>query len=107
MKNNLLNKAKYIVKVISNKVTHDIKIESIYDKKANRYLYHDEIIKRGLRDYTYSDSYNKDNQVIYRTALDDLKEDLNWMLDGDNKKYRFIWSQSGKDTSVGISYIFD
>lgn len=107
MRKNTLDKAKYIVSVISNKATHNIKIESIYGKKADRYLSHDEIVEHGLRDYTYSDSHYKDGQVVYRTALDDLKEDLNWMLNGDSSKYQFGWGQSGKDTLVGIAYVFD
>ncbi len=107
MRKKTLNNAKYIVEVVSNKISHDIKIKSIFYKKADRYFTHDEIVKCGLRDYTYSDSYYKGGQVIYRTALDDLKEDLNWMLNGDSSKYQFEWGQSEKDTSVGTAYVFD
>lgn len=107
MRKKMLNNAKYIVEVVSDKISHDIKIKSVFDKKADRYLTHDEVAESGLRDYTYSDHYYKGGQVIYRTVLDDLKEDLNWMLNGDSSKYQFGWGQSGKDTSVGIAYVFD
>ncbi len=107
MRKSMIDKAKYIVEVISDKTTHDIKIKSVFDKKADRYLSHDEVVESGLRDYTYSDSHYKDSQVVYRTALDYLKEDLNWMLNGDSDKYRFSWGQSGATTSSGIAYIFD
>ncbi len=107
MRKSMIDKAKYIVEVISDKATHDIKIKSVFDKKADRYLSHDEVVESGLRDYTYSDSHYKDSQVVYRTALDDLKEDLNWMLNGDRDKYRFSWGQSGATTSSGTAYIFD
>lgn len=107
MRKNMIDKAKYIVEVISDKATHDIKIKSVFDKKSDRYLTHDEVVESGLRDYTYSDNYYKDSQVVYRTALDYLKEDLNWMLNGDSDKYMFSWGQSGINTSEGTAYVFD
>ena len=107
MRKNMIANAKYIVSVVSDKATHDIKIKSVFDKKADRYLSHDEVVECGLRDYTYSDSHYKDSQIVYRTALDYLKEDLNWMLNGNSDKYQFSWGQSGTTTSEGTAYVFD
>ncbi len=107
MRKNMIDKAKYIVEVISDKATHDIKIKSVFDKKNGRYLTRDEVVESGLRDYSYSDSHYKDSQVVYRTALDYLKEDLNWMLNGDSDKYMFSWGQNGINASEGTAYIFD
>ena len=107
MRKSMIDKAKYIVEVISDKATQDIKIKSVFDKKADRFLTHDEVVETGLRDYTYSNSYYKGGQVIYRTALEYLKEDLNWMLNGDSSKYQFGWGQSGKETTIGTAYVFD
>ena len=101
------SKAKYIIEVVSEKATRNITIQSVFDKKADRFLSHDEITEKGLRDYTYSDSYYKDGQTVARKALAYLKEDLNWMLNGDSSKYIFTWGQSGKTTSTGTAYIFD
>ena len=39
--------------------------------------------------------------------MDDVKETLNWNLNGDDSKYQFKWGQSGKGISEGYAYIFD
>lgn len=106
MRKTMLEKAKYVVSVVSEKATRNITIKAVFDKKAGKYLTHEEIVSRGLRDYVYGDVRNKDGYIC-RTALDGLKEDLNWMLNGNSSKYQFSWGQSGKTTTDGTAYVFD
>lgn len=39
--------------------------------------------------------------------MNDVKETLNWNLNGDDSKYQFKWRQSGKEISEGYAYILD
>ena len=39
--------------------------------------------------------------------LQDLKDTMNWNLNGDSGKFRFQWGQSGRSGSTGYAYIFD
>ena len=39
--------------------------------------------------------------------MEDMKETLNWNLNGDGSKYQFKWGQGTKDCTEGVAYIFD
>lgn len=106
MRKGLSEKAKYIIEITSNKATHDIRIKSIFCKKENRMLSIPEMNGFGFWGYTYSDQKGKDGN-IYLTSLDNLKEDLNWLLNGDIQKYQFEWGQSGKRDVTGTAFVFD
>lgn len=95
-----LHKAKLVITVESYKnkpVTEDnlnlkIHTESVYDNRINRF---------------WSDERIKERGIEYFLDLEDLKETLNWNLNGDSDKYQFVWGQSSKVKSEGKAYIFD
>ena len=91
MRRKTLNNAKLIVTRESNKHTKEIKTTSVFDNRTRKYWREEEIQERG---------------IIKFLNLDDLKETLNWNLNGDSSKYIFQWGQSGKQTSEGRAYIF-
>lgn len=65
---------------------------SVYDNRTNEFWSEEKIKERG---------------IIYFADVDDLKETLNWNLNGDSSKYQFKWGQSSKIKSEGKAYIFD
>lgn len=87
-----LSKAKFIINVESDKKTKTIKTISVFDNRTEKHL-----------DY----SFIKDRGIEWFLNIDDLKETLNWNLNGDSSKYKFKWGQSCKSTSQGFAYIFD
>ena len=92
MRTKTIKNAKLIVKVESNKKTKEIKTLSIFDNRSQEYLTDEYIQKRNIENFL---------------STDDLKETLNWNLNGDSSKYQFKWGQSGKEISEGLAYIFD
>ena len=92
MRTKTLNNAKLIVKIISNKVTNEIKTESVYDNRTQTFWATEKIEERGITNFI---------------NIDDVKETLNWNLNGDSSKYQFKWGQSGKVFSDGYAYVFN
>lgn len=92
MRTKIIKNAKFVVRVESDKKEHTIKTVSIFDNRIQEYLTDGYIQERGVKDFL---------------DLNDLKETLNWNLNGDSSKYQFKWGQSGKNTSDGVAYIFD
>ena len=91
MRTKTISKAKLVVNVESNKQDKSIKTISIFDNRTNKYWTEEQIQERG---------------VFHFQNIEDLKETLNWNLNGDSSKYQFKWGQSGKDKSEGRAYIF-
>ena len=91
MRTKTIQNAKLIVRVESNKHTKEINTISIFDNRINEYLTDEYIQERGVKNFL---------------NVEDLKETLNWNLNGDSSKYQFKWGYSGKDTSEGLAYIF-
>lgn len=87
-----LSNAKFIITVESDKNTKTIKTISVFDNRIEKYL---------------DDSFIKDRGIKYFLNIEDLKETLNWNLNGDSSKYKLKWGQSCKSTSQGFAYIFD
>ena len=87
-----LSNAKFIVRIESDKNTKRIKTVSVLDNRANEYMNKAFIDSRG---------------ISWFLNLEDLKETLNWNLNGDSSKYVFKWGQSSKTKSDGVAYIFD
>lgn len=87
-----LSNAKFIVRVESDKNTKQIKTVSVLDNRTNEYK---------------DEKFIQDRGISWFLNLDDLKETLNWNLNGDSSKYVFKWGQSSKTNSDGIVYIFD
>ena len=77
-----LNKAKFIITIESDKNTNRIE----------KYL---------------DDSFIKDRGIENFLNIEDMKETLNWNLNGDDSKYKLKWGQSCKTTAQGFAYIFD
>lgn len=86
-----LSKAKFIINVESNKATKKIKTISVYDNRIEKYL---------------DDAFIKERGIVYFLNVEDLKETLNWNLNGDSSKYKLKWGSS-KTTSEGFAFIFD
>lgn len=91
MRKKSLADAKLVVNIESDKHTKEIKTVSVFDNRTQKYWTDDQIRDRG---------------IIKFLNLDDLKETLNWNLNGDSSKYQFKWGQSGKYISNGCAYIF-
>ena len=87
-----LSNAKFIVRVESDKNTKQIKTVSVLNNRTNEYK---------------DEKFIQDRGISWFLNLDDLKETLNWNLNGDSSKYIFKWGQSSKTNSDGIVYIFD
>lgn len=92
MRRKLLGNAKLIITIRSNKKTKEIRTESVFDNRIQDYWTEKQIQERG---------------IVSFLNLDDLKETLNWNLNGDSLKFQFKWGQAGKNTSEGYAYIFD
>ena len=92
MRTKTLKNAKLVVSVESNKETGRIRTVSVYDNRTNTFWDRERIAERGILSFY---------------GVDDMKETLNWNLNGDSSKYQFGWGQSSKLTSDGKAYIFD
>ena len=92
MRTKSLRKAKLVVAVESNRETGRIRTVSVYDNRTGSYWEPDRIAERG---------------ILCFMNMNDMKETLNWNLNGDDSKYQFGWGQSGKLSSEGKAYIFD
>ena len=84
--------AKFLVEIFSPKSSKTCETRSVLDLRINSYWDPEEILERGVK------SFND---------LQDLRDTLNWNLDGDSTKYQFKWGQSGKYGTIGYAYIFD
>lgn len=91
MRKNTIQNAKIIVTVesVDKKKINTI---SIFDNRTKKYWSEDQIKERG---------------ITYFLNIDDMKETLNWNLNGDESKYGFKWGQTVKGKSIGIACICD
>ena len=92
MRRQNLYKAKLIVRLESDRTTGKIRTVSIFDNRTQEYWSEEQIKERGCE---------------WFVDINDVKETLNWNLNGDSSKYQFKWGQSTKKKSEGIAYIFD
>lgn len=92
MKRKTINDAKLIVTIRSIKDDYQIKTISVFDNRKN---------------INWTEQEVKERNIEFFLNLQDLKETLNWNLNGDSSKYQFQWGQSGKYDSEGRAYIFD
>ena len=92
MRRKILYKAKLVVSVESDRVAGIIRTVSIFANRTQEYWSAERIRERGCE---------------WFLNLDDLKETLNWNLNGDSSKYQFAWGMSTKKKSEGVAYIFD
>lgn len=92
MANKNFEKAKLIFTVISNKKTHSIRTQSVFDNRTQEDWTDEHIKSRGVRDFG---------------DVDDMKATINWCVNGDEDKYKLKWGQSGKTHTTGYAYVFD
>ena len=92
MRRKTLYRAKLVVTVDSDKATRRLTTVSVYDNRTQAYWTPEQIKERG---------------IVHFLDLDDLKETLNWNLNGDSARYNFKWGQSSKTRSTGVAYVFD
>ena len=82
---------KLVVEIESDRKTGRIKTVSVFDNRTQKYWSVDQIQERG---------------IVWFLNLTDMKETLNWNLNGDRAKYQFKWGQSCKKRSSGVAYIY-
>lgn len=103
MRRKALHKAKLVIKVegikpssnkswVANNPHIKIKTISVLDNRTNTLWSEDQINERGIK---------------FFLDISDLKETLNWNLNGDSSKYQFKWLRSGKGTTEGVAFVFD
>ena len=93
MRKNSKKQPKRIVTVESDKATREIVLISIVNCEMNE-------------DYTDKFKEMCPSCEAFKD-LDDMKESLNWCLNGDSKKYEFKWVFVGKTKSIGEARIYD
>lgn len=84
--------SKFIVSVRSMKGTTELETVRIFDNINKVEMPSEYALRRGI--------------VTFRN-LEDLKEILNWNLNGDSSKFEFEWRMSTGKYSEGFAYIFD
>ena len=92
MRKSAIANAKLIVTVRSEKSDRAIRTVSVFDNRTQRYWSEEEIHKRGIERFL---------------DLQDMKQTLNWNLNGDEKKYQFMWGKTAGGISEGRAYISD
>ena len=92
MRTKSFNNAKLIIRVIGNKHTKEIITENVFDNREQKYWAGGRIQERGKKKFL---------------NMEDMKETLNWNLNGNSSKYQFKWGQCTKDCTEGVAYIFD
>lgn len=92
MRTKTLCNAKLVVDVQSNKKEQSITTLSVFDNRTKKLWTDKQIEERG---------------IISFLNVANMKETLNWNLNGDDTKYQFKWRQSGKTFSQGRAYIFN
>jgi hypothetical protein len=91
MRHKSLSNAKFVITVESNKKDRKIKTISIFDNRTQQ----------------YRPEYIKERGIEWFLNMADMKETLNWNLNGDSSKYQFKWGQTVNGVSEGRAYIFD
>lgn len=92
MRRKFLTDAKIIIRVEGNKHTKEIITRNVFDNRTQEYWSDEHIHERGIEKFL---------------NMDDMKQTLNWNLNGDSSKYQFKWGQGTRDCAEGVAYIFD
>ena len=91
MRRKILHKAKLVVTVESDRCSGLINTVSVFDNRTDGYWSNEQIKERGISQFL---------------SVSDMKETLNWNLNGDGSLYQFTWGQSSRKFSAGIAYVF-
>ena len=81
MRTKTLNNAKLVVRVEGNKHSKKIITRDVFDNRTQTY---------------WSDERIKERGITHFLNMEDMRETLNWNLNGDSSKYQFKWGQSRK-----------
>ena len=92
MKRKLIDSAKFEVIVCSRRGTSEILTESVIDLRTEVAWNRQQIAERGIERFG---------------DLNDMTETLNWNLNGDSSKFKFVCGQSGRSGSTGYAYVYD
>ena len=92
MRKKSVENAKFLVEIFSPKNSKFCETRSILDLRVGVYWDPEQIWERGVKNFN---------------DLQDLRDTLNWNLNGDSSKYQFCWGQSGRNGTTGYAYIFD
>lgn len=92
MRKTMINKAKLVINVRSNKHTRKIETVNVYDNRTGSFWNEERIKKRGILNFL---------------DMHDMKETLNWNLAGDSEKFQFAWGMGNKEYQDGIAYVFN
>ena len=82
---------KLVVDVVSYKGSEKIITAKVFDNRTKSYWTQEQIEERG---------------ITWFLNMADMKETLNWNLNGDENKYRFKWGQTANGYSEGRAYIY-
>ena len=74
MRRKILNDAKLIIRVEENKHTKESITRNVFDNRTQEYWSDEHIHERGIEKFL---------------NMDDMKQTLNWNLNGDSSKYHF------------------
>lgn len=91
MRRKSLSDAKLVVTVLGDRRTGKIKTISVLDNREQAY---------------WAENRIRERNIAWFLGIDDMKETLNWNLNGDASKYQFRWGQTGERGSEGRAYIF-
>lgn len=82
---------KLVVDVVSYKGSEKIITAKVFDNRTKSYWTQEQIEERG---------------ITWFLNMADMKETLNWNLNGDESKYRFKWGHTNKEYSEGRACIY-
>lgn len=88
MRTKTLSKAKLVIRVQSDPGTKNIETVNVFDNRTNTNWSNSQIEERG---------------ITWFIDFDNMKESLNWYLNGDETKFQFKWVNQ----TEGIAFVFD
>ena len=91
MRRKTIHNAKFVIEVESDKKTKKLRTISVFDNRTQEYK---------------KEEFIKERNIAWFLDLDDLKQTLNWNLNGDSSKYQFVWGQSSNIKSSGRAYVY-
>lgn len=87
-----LREAKLVISVESEGIhSGKIKTVSVFDNRTQQYWTEEQVKERG---------------IVWFLSIEDMKQTLNWNLNGDDSKYQFKWGKTANGISEGKAYVF-
>lgn len=92
MRRKTLHNAKLVITIESDKKCGKIYTKSVFDNRTKEFWSLEKIASRG---------------IVWFLDISDMRETLNWNLNGDNSLYQFTWGQTANGITEGRAYIYD